>query len=131
MLGVSTKTIQRYSDQGLLRHGEGVGCYYVWDEVYEWLQARMSQAGDPESDRARKLRCEADLLEMEVKEARGDLLPALEVQEAWRGEVLRCRTKLLAMPNKIGPQLVGQDLPSAVAILSREINEALTELANG
>jgi hypothetical protein len=91
----------------------------------------MSSSKDGETDRERKLRAEADLLEMEVQEKRGELLPALEAREAWRGEVLRCKTKLLSIPNKIGPQLVGQPLPETVAILSREVNEALAELANG
>lgn len=91
----------------------------------------MSSSKDGETDRDRKIRLEADLLEMEVQEQRGELLPALEAREAWRGEVTRCRTKLLAIPNKIGPQLVGQPLPEMVAILAREVNEALSELANG
>jgi len=44
------RTIQRWSQYGLPKHGEDQGCYYVWAEVLPWYvtYAAGLASGDPE-----------------------------------------------------------------------------------
>lgn len=37
------RTIQRWHQFGLPRHGEGPGCYYVWAEILPWYVSYQSR----------------------------------------------------------------------------------------
>lgn len=81
--------------------------------------------------RTRKLSAEAELAEIELAKAKGDLVPAALVITAWE-EVLRAmKAKLLAIPSKAAPVLAAEDNPGEVQkLLDIEIEEALNELSN-
>lgn len=81
--------------------------------------------------RTRKLSAEAELAEIELAKAKGDLVPAALVIAAWE-EVLRAmKAKLLAIPSKAAPVLAAEDNPGEVQkLLDTEIEEALNELSN-
>lgn len=81
--------------------------------------------------RTRKLSAEAELAEIELAKAKGDLVPAALVITAWE-EVLRAmKAKLLAIPSKAAPVLAAEDNPGEVQkLLDTEIEEALNELSN-
>ena len=81
--------------------------------------------------RTRKLAAEAELAEIELAKAKGDLVPAALVITAWE-EVLRAmKAKLLAIPSKAAPVLAAEDNPGEVQkLLDTEIEEALNELSN-
>ena len=49
--------------------------------------------------------------------------------KVWCDNVVRAKTKLLSLPTKIAPELVGQDVAEIQLRLADEIEQALKELA--
>src|SRR4051794_28199864 len=80
--------------------------------------------------RARRERANADLSEMQAARLRGELLPADEVSRAVTGAFARVRLRVLALPTKAAPRLVGKESAAEVqALLTGYVEEALAELA--
>ena len=73
---------------------------------------------------------EAELRELELAEQRGDVIRKSAVSLAWGENVVNCKSKLLSIPTKIAPELVGQDLRTIQQKLKLAIYEALKELAD-
>jgi phage terminase Nu1 subunit (DNA packaging protein) len=129
MFDVTDRTIQRWHDQGLPRHGEGRGCFYVWTEVRPWYLAFMSgslggdKSGKSLSDKDRKLKGEADIEEMKAAEMAGDLVRVKEVQKVWNDFLSRLNSSLDGYPDRTADQLAdGMILAERVAVLRKEMN---------
>ncbi len=85
---------------------------------------------DLTAERARLAHAQAEKAERENAVAEGDFLPRGEVHTAMTATFMRVRSKLLAMPSKLAPYLVGIETPAtAQGILQKEIYRALDELA--
>jgi phage terminase Nu1 subunit (DNA packaging protein) len=83
------------------------------------------------SQRERLAARQAERLEIEVAVKRGELLYASEVTRVWADHIVNARDKLRAIPRKLAPQLAATRSPDlAVAILTKEIDDALSELGN-
>lgn len=104
LFGRDVKTIQRWSDEGLPRHGEGRGCYYVWPEVFGWYEARLSQSKAPD-DKDRKLRAEADLAEMDRDAQAGKLMDTAQAQASWGNFLSGLQSNLMGFPDRVAPDL--------------------------
>ena len=78
----------------------------------------------------RLVTAQAELKEAELAEQRGELHRASIVQKIWSERNINIRAKLLAIPMKISPELVGKDLLEIQAKLKEAVNEALEELAD-
>lgn len=80
-------------------------------------------------ERARLLKAQADKAELQVAAARGELLPAADVERRWSDVLRGVRAAMLAVSSRVRQRLPG--LTSAdVAELDAEIRAALTEAAN-
>jgi hypothetical protein len=89
-----------------------------------------SEALDLTVERARREKEAADKLEMENAVTRGELVSAEEVEEMWGGEFSRVKNKLLAVPPKIAPLMIGVKTPEeAQETIKAVIYEALNELS--
>lgn len=124
---VSDRTIQRWHDKGLPRHGEGVGCTYVWAEVLPWYVAFVSGSGKPEggplNDKDRKLKGEADIAEMEAAEMAGKLVWAKDVQKHLNEFLSRLNASMDGYPDRAAEGLAdGMILAERVAVLRKEMN---------
>ena len=81
--------------------------------------------------RTRKLTAEAELAEIELAKAKGDLVPTEMVIKAWIDVLSAMKAKLLAIPSKAAPVLAAEDNPGEVQkLLDSELEEALNELSN-
>jgi phage terminase Nu1 subunit (DNA packaging protein) len=114
---------------------------YEATAVGAWLRARIAAeyginadgvVYNFESERARKMKHDADLAEMEAARERGDLIPATDVQREWTGILANIRARLLALPTKLAARTAPPDRLTAVESEARKIiNEALTEMSDG
>ncbi|GGC68489.1 DNA packaging protein [Chelatococcus reniformis] len=85
---------------------------------------------DPDHERARKDRALADKTELQNAVTRGELVPAEEVHAAWVEMIGVARSRLLAMPSKLGPVLAVMSTPTEVqSAVEAEVTAALEELA--
>jgi len=142
LFSVTDRTIQRWHDQGLPRHGEGRGCYYVWADVLPWYLAFMSgslggkSGSDGLSDKDRKVRGEADIAEMEAAEMAGKLIWAKDVRKIWNDFLSRLNAAMDGYPDRAAEGLAdGMILAERVAVLRKEMNimrrDVVAELQRG
>ena len=81
--------------------------------------------------RARKMKADAQLAEMEVRKAKKDFIATSQVLKGWSEIVGAMKSKLTAIPSIIAPQLsVEAEVGTIRQILSDQINECLEELSN-
>lgn len=104
--------------------------------VLNWLAERR-EAETPDGEKidrdleeARLARERADQLAMKNAATRGELLPADKVSLAVTSAFARVRTRMLAIPPKAAPRMVGKAQPAEIqAALSDYVEEALRELS--
>ena len=108
------------SDDGKYILGEVVESY--WRNQFDSEGLKVAQT--------RLVTAQAELKENELAEQRGELHRASAIAKVWTDNVLNAKKKLLAIPTKIPPMLVGQDVQTIRMKLEEEIKEALRELAD-
>ena len=129
-LMINKDTLRKWLDQGKLNRYEGGKI--CEDELREFIR-RDKPANAPvlSKEKARHEKLKADLAELELKRRRGELLEVEEVKKDWIRMINSCKTKMLASPANVSPQLPGCDSVSEMErVLKKHIWQALEELAN-
>lgn len=86
---------------------------------------------DPIFERARKDRELADRVALQNAVMRGELVPVADAEAAWTAIIGVARERLLGMPSKLAPRLVGlTSAGEALSILEAEVHAALADLAS-
>lgn len=104
----------------LIRHYSEIAAGRGGDEQFNLTQ-----------ERARESRLKGDLLQLQIQEKSGALIPAAAVEEQWTSLVIACKTELLMIPDKLAASLkalYGFDVDPA--LIEQPINEALIRLSN-
>lgn len=141
VIGVSTKTVTRWREEGMPRRSAGAAGMedeYDTAEVIRWMIARETGSKDEdgnvivfEAERARLTKEQADKVAMDNAVKRGDLMSVTEVAKHWAGLVVNAKTRLLSIPTKAAPLVIGaRSLPVAREIIERFVVEALNELVS-
>lgn len=122
--GVVDRQPARGYDEDLVRE------QYI-SHLREVAAGRSSSDGpDLTAERARLAKEQADAQEMKNAVSRGELLARADVTAAVTASFARVRARLLAMPSKLVPTILGITSPSELKEkFSDAINEALAELA--
>ena len=102
---------------------------YILGEVVEAYWRNQFDSEGLKAAQTRLVTAQAELKEAELAEQRGELHRASAIAKVWTDNVLNARTRLLAIPTKIAPELIGQDLQTVQQKLKTAIYEALKELA--
>ncbi len=105
--------------------------WVVWPDFARWreemlvsTEARvLAQVSDLDFQRARKIRAEADLAEIERDKARGELVALTDYEAALATVLQRLSARLRAMPPRLARY--GPELEAAV---EREVEGMVTEL---
>ena len=130
--GVSTRTIERYRNDGKIppkKNGKGTPFNRSVQQYIELL--KNGDISELEEERIRLTRAQADDKELDVKQKRGELIPAEIVEIAWQGQKANMKAKLLNIPTKLAPLIVGETTIEVIKDKAQElIYEALEELAN-
>ena len=85
---------------------------------------------DFEEARTKKMEADARLAEMSADTMASQLVETQSVVETWERSFAKIKTKMTALPNKMGPILAVQDDPKIVTNqLKNAINKILNELA--
>ena len=153
LLGVTDKTVRNWMNTGGLPfHDSGRMRLLNWHEALKWyVNYRITDSGnggnepvksgdDPapvvppenyEAALARKTRAEADLKELELSTRRGQVAAIGDVELALSRSNKETQTRILALPSRLAPQLVGRDEQTEVfGIIQLECNQILSSLAN-
>ena len=106
-------------------------------EVYRWRLGQAEQTAiplDKEAEQVRKLKAEADRVEIEVAKARGELVPVSEFEKAVAADHDEMRAALLSLPSRFARLVVdrtGCGMALAQTLLADIADGTLTELQAG
>ena len=135
-LQVPERTFYRLVETGIIpKAGDGE---YILGEVVEsyWRNQKKLPPARIDEALARK-RTDANIKLTLAKAKLREAQAAVHQQElseknveVWIDKIINAKKKLLAIPTKVGPLLVGQELQTITAKLGEAIDEALQELAD-
>jgi phage terminase Nu1 subunit (DNA packaging protein) len=81
--------------------------------------------------RTKKMNADAELAQLELLKARGELVAVDDVRNAWVDVLGAMRGKLLAIPTKAAPLISTEtDIGLIQNLIEKQIHEALNELAS-
>lgn len=98
------------------------------DHLRQGQRGRLTSNPELNAEKVRLARANAEKVETANAKARGELIPATEVERAWAGVLRDVRAAVLAAPSRIGsrlPHLTAHD----VAEIGREMTDTLAALA--
>ena len=127
-LNMSKSSFYRLIESGIIPKSDDGK--YVLSEVVELYWRNQFDSEGLRAAQIRLVTAQAELKEAELAEQRGELHRASIVQKIWGERNINIRAKLLAIPMKISPELVGKDLLVIQAKLKEAVNETLEELAD-
>lgn len=137
VMGCTEETLSQWEKQGMPVQLKRKGCagnQYETAAIIGWRDARNQSDAPPtdyETERTRKVKLEADILALEKAQLEGRLIPADKAESAWISLVSAFRAKMLAIPSKCAPLVVGISYLDAESLLSDAIHNALSDLATG
>jgi phage terminase Nu1 subunit (DNA packaging protein) len=137
LLDLSERRVQQLSREGVIPKATR-GQYNLIGSVRGYVrylrdQAVSAQAGAPDyaAERARYIRARADLAEMEANQRRGALIAADDIEVAWIKVLALLRTRVLALPDRMAPQVHAiASLAETRNLLGKGLREALEDIAN-
>lgn len=124
LLGITARTLRDWSDAP-----RNPDRSYDGQALVRWMLER-DPAGEYEDQRQRLAAAQAEKVERENLVRAGELIEVPEVVRGWGEHIAAARAKLLAMPMKLGPQMLNiTDAGVAAGKIRVEVHAALTELA--
>ena len=108
-LNLSRSSFYRLIETGVIPKSDNGE--YILSEVVESYWRNQFDTEGLKAAQTRLTTAQAELKELELAEQRGELHRASAIAKVWADNVLNAKKKLLAIPTKIPPMLVGQDNP--------------------
>jgi len=142
MMNVTPRRVQQLANEsGMPRAGKGLydaGKCLLW--YIRFLQDALEKKAVPKGDggysgitdeRARSLRADAELKEIELAEKRGVLVRIETVRKCFVDLVHMTKARVMATPPRIAPEVIGESSRVMVqAIVEKQLKEALNHLAD-
>jgi hypothetical protein len=142
MMNVTPRRVQQLANEsGMPRAGPGkydAGKCLLW--YIRYLQAALEKKAIPLGDgsysglkdeRARSIRADAELKEIELAEKRGSLVLIADVKKRFIDLVSMTKARVMATPARIAPEVMGETSRVMVqAIVEKQLKEALNHLAD-
>jgi phage terminase Nu1 subunit (DNA packaging protein) len=93
-------------------------------------RGKNTNSGDLNEERTRLTKAQADRAELELQEKEGDLISSDVIKTIWSDYVSNTRSKLLALPSKLGHLTqAAESYAEAEAIIKEAVYECLEELS--
>jgi phage terminase Nu1 subunit (DNA packaging protein) len=136
LFGLTERRVQQLAQEGIIPKPEKNQYELVGSvrSYIDYLQQRAFGKGavpqDTHLERARLLKAQADMAEIELAERTGSLVTVERVEADWTDMVAACRAKMLSIPTKTAYQIAHLENPQEIEkFLKRTIYEALGEMA--
>jgi phage terminase Nu1 subunit (DNA packaging protein) len=144
IFGVSTRRVEQLKTEGVIK-GQGKPTKY---DLLPTIQAYIKYLSDKANGREKKetdaqletekltaekriKMAKAEMAELELKEMRGELHRASDVEAITTDHVLYLRSMLMALPGKLAVDVAAiNSAPECADRIKREINSVLDSLAN-
>lgn len=135
LLMLSERRIQQLAKEGYIKQPAKRGEYDIVDAVQGYIKAlKTANSTGPKDIQREKLRlvsAQAEIAELKVSEAKGELVETSQVIGAWGEAVQMMKTKMLSIPSKAAQFVrVSKNDSEAKRIMEKYIKTALADLAN-
>ncbi len=143
---MTSKNVQRLTADGVIETVETPkGRRYDWDKTVEMYVAYLSDKAhgrekkqsdaeletEKKSAEARYKKAKADMAELELKELRGELHRASDVEAITTDHVMALRSMLMSMPGKVAVDMAAiKTAPEAAERMKKEVHFILDSLAD-
>ena len=128
--GVTPIYVSRWIERDKVPTKDGKLEVEVADRYWHKRPQSRQKKIDFDEARTKKMEADARLAEMSADTMASQLVETASVVETWERSFAKIKTKLTALPNKLGPILALQEDPKIVTNqLRNAINKALNELA--
>ncbi len=136
ILGISDRRIRQLSEEGFFQRGETTKKYNLGKSVQEYIRYKVeAETGDSKSvdydkERAKHEKTKGEIAKLRLRKLRGELHEAADVADLVGGMLVEFRGRVLALPPKLAPMLLGMMDPNAIMeIVKRELRAVLEALA--
>jgi phage terminase Nu1 subunit (DNA packaging protein) len=138
IFGITERRVQQMAVDGILKK-KGRGRFVLSDSVQKYimyhieLERKKFKKHDMDINEARKRReiAEATLKEIDLQKREGEILEKSDVLQLWQKILSILRNRLLNIPSKLSPQLIGMNTINEIKIkLDEEIYQILNELSD-
>lgn len=138
LLGVTPRRIQQLVDEGVvIKNGRGKyeGARSVQNYIHYQLnvfQGKLEREGEVDylNERALHEKAKREKAELELAVIKNELHRADDIRDIMSDMLVAFRSKILAMPSKLAPQLVGHtEIAVIMEAITKEAHEALSELS--
>ncbi len=135
ILDLSARRVQQLAEEGIFVR-EKRGKYRAIESMQNYIRFLQSNNSDSESEvdyyeeKALHERAKRQKAEIEVALLKGQMHTAEAVAAVMNDMIASCRAKLLSLPAKMAPSLVGkEDVAQVKEMISKEIKDTLKELS--
>lgn len=132
VLGITDRQVRNLRDEGVLTEMRP-GLFNLKTAVRQYLDFKLGGRDDQANLIAKKAEREAvkaEIEKMRLEEAKGNLIPAEDVERAMNTVISNFRTRLLEIPMKhAGTMAQVTDQGEAFDILNQAVTEALNEIS--
>ena len=136
-LDLTTKRMHElFNENVLIKTGKSGGqdkddCRVLYIRYLRVLaRGKNTNSGDLNEERTRLTKAQADRAELELQEKEGDLISSDVIKTIWSDYVSNTRSKLLALPSKLGHLTqAAETYAEAEAIIKEAVYECLEELS--
>lgn len=99
-------------------------------EAYYTFKLKSNEKIDYDKEKALHEAVKREKSEIQLEQYKRTLLSAVDVERAMSSMILTAKSRLLALPAKVAPKVIGQkNIPVIEDIIKREVNAALCELS--
>lgn len=137
LFGFSRQRINQLAKEGVLEK-KAPGRFFLMLNIKKYIEFLRNGTVSEEEGEATALyweekalheRAKREKAEIELELFKGNLLKATDVEQTMADMILTAKSRLLSIPSKVSPKILGQKNITAVAeIIRGEIYEALNEL---
>ena len=142
LLGVTVQRVNQLKDEGSLTPAPGDGhTKFIFGPALREYTARIrekaagrlgeSQDGDkldPQYEKARLTKNQADMLELQLAKAQGEVVSSEEILEVWQRIISSARSRIMSLPTRL-PNMIHHLTKKDVQIIEDEVREVLERLA--
>lgn len=132
VFGVAAKTIVEWQDQGMPiaeRGRPGIPSEYDSDACIAWYVQREVKKVQSERPQDRLARLQADKIEIELMEKRGQLLPADQVEPKLRAALIAAREMWRNEPARLAREVPGKPIKEIEDLLAGSYEAFLVKLS--
>lgn len=136
LLGVTDRHLRNLANEGIIKKTEN-GKYLFLESVQGYIEylelkndADVNLKDEKIKEEIKKIKKDTELKALKISELKNQLHSAGIIEEVMTNMLLGIKGKLLSIPNKLAPALIGVDTLGEIQdIILTEITDSLTELS--